>query len=71
MPSYYEIGRLSKDQDRIFESLKNRYNQIKSEGLSKNNEEEDSEKFLERISILESYFEKIEKAKTERKESEI
>jgi hypothetical protein len=71
VPSYYEIGRLSKDQDRIFESLKNRYNQIKSEGLSKNNEEEDSEKFLERISILESYFEKIEKAKTERKESEI
>jgi Asp-tRNA(Asn)/Glu-tRNA(Gln) amidotransferase C subunit len=31
-------------------------------------EEEDTEKFLERVAIIESYFEKIEKVRSEREE---
>ena len=35
VPSYYEVGRISSEQDKIFEALEKRFREIKAEGLAK------------------------------------
>lgn len=56
VPSYYEIGRISPDQDKIFDALERRFKEIKSESIKEETETDDSsstnEKNLERIAVL-------------------
>jgi hypothetical protein len=35
VPSYYEVGRLSSEQDKIFEALEKRFREVKAEGIAK------------------------------------
>ena len=69
IPSYYEVGRLSLEQDKIFDALEKRFREVKQEVLlaSDSGQSCDStDKHMERIAVIQSYLEKIRKARSER-----
>ena len=69
IPSYYEVGRLSPEQDKIFDALEKRFREVKQEVLlasDSGQSYESTDKHMERIAVIQSYLEKIRKARNER-----